>query len=269
MAPPEKRRRPRQQGKEDKDVTRCFCKQQVAEGTMIQCERCFVWQHVQCMELDENELPETYYCELCDPDAHAHLLKKSQNQTKDSKKPKARTTNNSLGYVDASDLPNLQGKATKRAKTSNMYDKDTGSSQGSELDGELLLGSGDEQQDDSSLEDEFLLETPKLNPDIPFSAIRIIPYNEDTTTITLEKQKSRPIFNAKSARYHKDMTVAQMLKRASGMLEFLKRSKQELDSMDYCSSEKQTEYAKMIAQFEADVALFQRQFPSYGPALKS
>ncbi len=29
--------------------------------------RCSVWQHVDCMGVDRNNIPENYMCELCDP----------------------------------------------------------------------------------------------------------------------------------------------------------------------------------------------------------
>jgi len=41
---------------------------------MVQCEDCFVWQHVVCMELDEKNLPDKYYCESCHPENHEQLF---------------------------------------------------------------------------------------------------------------------------------------------------------------------------------------------------
>ena len=43
-------------------------------GTMVQCEQCRVWQHTACMLLDDDELPEHYYCEECHPNDHNLLL---------------------------------------------------------------------------------------------------------------------------------------------------------------------------------------------------
>ena len=31
------------------------------------CCGCSVWQHVDCMGVDRNNIPEDYMCELCDP----------------------------------------------------------------------------------------------------------------------------------------------------------------------------------------------------------
>uniref|UniRef100_A0A3Q3JCN0 AWS domain-containing protein n=1 Tax=Monopterus albus TaxID=43700 RepID=A0A3Q3JCN0_MONAL len=49
----------------DDDVIRCICGLYKDEGLMIQCEKCMVWQHFDCMRL-ETEV-EHYLCEQCDP----------------------------------------------------------------------------------------------------------------------------------------------------------------------------------------------------------
>lgn len=35
------------------------------EGLMIQCERCLVWQHCECVQADESA--PSYHCERCVP----------------------------------------------------------------------------------------------------------------------------------------------------------------------------------------------------------
>ncbi|KAB7505128.1 Histone-lysine N-methyltransferase ASH1L, partial [Armadillidium nasatum] len=52
---------------EDEDVIRCVCNLYRDEGTMIQCERCLVWQHCDCMGVTEKDYPEHYMCEECSP----------------------------------------------------------------------------------------------------------------------------------------------------------------------------------------------------------
>nr|XP_033779941.1 histone-lysine N-methyltransferase ASH1L isoform X2 [Geotrypetes seraphini] len=49
--------------KED-DVIRCICGLYKDEGLMIQCEKCMVWQHCDCMGVTSDV--EHYLCELCD-----------------------------------------------------------------------------------------------------------------------------------------------------------------------------------------------------------
>ncbi|KAM6958867.1 histone-lysine N-methyltransferase ASH1L [Aplochiton taeniatus] len=49
----------------DDDIIRCICGMYKDEGLMIQCEKCMVWQHFDCMRLETEA--EHYLCELCDP----------------------------------------------------------------------------------------------------------------------------------------------------------------------------------------------------------
>lgn len=39
------------------------------DGYMIECDRCKVWQHVQCV-VKNKQVPEEYLCEVCDPHKH-------------------------------------------------------------------------------------------------------------------------------------------------------------------------------------------------------
>ncbi|XP_047120741.1 histone-lysine N-methyltransferase ash1 [Schistocerca piceifrons] len=52
-------------GGEEEDVIRCICGLYKDEGMMIQCERCLVWQHCDCVRADEGV--EHYLCEQCNP----------------------------------------------------------------------------------------------------------------------------------------------------------------------------------------------------------
>lgn len=46
-------------------MIRCICGMFRDEGMMIQCERCLVWQHCECVQAD-SKMP-SYYCERCMP----------------------------------------------------------------------------------------------------------------------------------------------------------------------------------------------------------
>ena len=46
-------------------MIRCICGLYKDEGMMIQCERCLVWQHCDCVRADEGV--EHYLCERCNP----------------------------------------------------------------------------------------------------------------------------------------------------------------------------------------------------------
>ena len=52
---------------QDDSVTRCVCDFLHDDGYMIQCDKCSVWQHVVCMGLDKNNIPDEYLCEKCNP----------------------------------------------------------------------------------------------------------------------------------------------------------------------------------------------------------
>lgn len=51
----------------DDSITRCICDFIHDDGYMICCDRCSVWQHIVCMGLDRDSIPDTYYCEECEP----------------------------------------------------------------------------------------------------------------------------------------------------------------------------------------------------------
>lgn len=57
---------PEGEGDED-SVTRCICDFEHDDGYMICCDKCFVWQHVDCMFIDRQNIQEEYLCERCEP----------------------------------------------------------------------------------------------------------------------------------------------------------------------------------------------------------
>lgn len=50
--------------KTTEDIIRCICGLFKDEGLMIQCSKCFVWQHTECTKA--NPKAESYLCEKCD-----------------------------------------------------------------------------------------------------------------------------------------------------------------------------------------------------------
>ncbi|XP_063433141.1 uncharacterized protein LOC134715130 isoform X2 [Mytilus trossulus] len=50
---------------DEEEVIRCVCGIFRDEGLMIQCEKCFIWQHCDCMKVKGDV--ENYLCELCNP----------------------------------------------------------------------------------------------------------------------------------------------------------------------------------------------------------
>lgn len=52
---------------EEEGKTRCICDFTHDDGYMICCDRCGEWQHVDCMGIDRQNIPDAYMCELCMP----------------------------------------------------------------------------------------------------------------------------------------------------------------------------------------------------------
>ena len=50
------------------DVTRCVCQFVHDDGNMVQCDRCKVWQHIVCTDVNPEDVEsEPYFCEECFP----------------------------------------------------------------------------------------------------------------------------------------------------------------------------------------------------------
>ena len=68
------------QEEEEEAVIRCICGYVVEDKNdkraMICCDKCEAWQHNVCMGLsdDDDELPDTYFCEQCKPQDHKETL---------------------------------------------------------------------------------------------------------------------------------------------------------------------------------------------------
>ncbi|KAK0097786.1 hypothetical protein PV326_013728 [Microctonus aethiopoides] len=55
------------EGDDEDSITRCICEFEHDDGYMICCDRCLVWQHVDCMGIDRANIPDEYLCEICRP----------------------------------------------------------------------------------------------------------------------------------------------------------------------------------------------------------
>lgn len=46
---------------------RCICNIQDDDGFTIQCDSCSVWQHAVCVNISDNDVPDQYLCDRCNP----------------------------------------------------------------------------------------------------------------------------------------------------------------------------------------------------------
>ncbi|GFQ91106.1 hypothetical protein TNCT_277941 [Trichonephila clavata] len=88
---------------QEESITRCICDFEHDDEYMICCDRCLVWQHVDCMGLDRNNIPETYLCEKCEPrklDKHKAKLLQARKKVALTKLPatKQESSANNLIY---------------------------------------------------------------------------------------------------------------------------------------------------------------------------
>ncbi|QSL65957.1 hypothetical protein MERGE_003094 [Pneumocystis wakefieldiae] len=75
---------------------RCVCRAVSDDGCiMVQCEQCTTWQHIACMGfLNEESLPETYFCEKCKPDLYPQLQKDNLQGTLSKSRTAEKKANN-------------------------------------------------------------------------------------------------------------------------------------------------------------------------------
>jgi len=83
------------------DVIRCICETYSEEGTMIQCERCFVWQHCDCVGVTSND-PTQY-----------NKRKQSKSKSKSSTPSKSNSCSPSKLYGPRLALPNTEEDQVK------------------------------------------------------------------------------------------------------------------------------------------------------------
>ncbi|XP_037299079.1 uncharacterized protein LOC115450695 isoform X2 [Manduca sexta] len=108
---------------EEEGKTRCICDFTHDDGYMICCDRCGEWQHVDCMGIDRQNIPDAYMCELCQPrpidrrHARAIQLRKREELS-------------ALGASDSdsSECGRLPGQRRKRLLTVTTYTNTSGSS---------------------------------------------------------------------------------------------------------------------------------------------
>ncbi|TDL25956.1 hypothetical protein BD410DRAFT_895425 [Rickenella mellea] len=118
----------RKEVNEDGSITRCVCGGNIDEDIdadfMIQCEKCYVWQHGVCMGFQsEEEIPKgDYYCEECRPEEHVELLKMLQKRQRQGSAQSHHTAQRATSRSSRSHSPSHLQKASKRRNTMNSRD---------------------------------------------------------------------------------------------------------------------------------------------------
>ncbi|KAF7732551.1 hypothetical protein EC973_003298 [Apophysomyces ossiformis] len=138
-------------------------------GLMVQCDKCEVWQHCECMGLEEQDIPDQYYCEQCKPENHT-ALRSAHGRTRrsyssagqigstgDKKAPKKRMTLNSreasMSLEDVLAARTALENATRPYQPAESISSPT-SPTGKNQKGKLEFKERGENELDQSLEDE-------------------------------------------------------------------------------------------------------------------
>lgn len=107
---------------EEEGKTRCICDFTHDDGYMICCDRCGEWQHVDCMGIDRQNIPDAYMCELCHP---RHIDRRHARAIQMRKREEL----SALGASDSdsSELGRAPGQRRKRLLTVTTYTNTSGS----------------------------------------------------------------------------------------------------------------------------------------------
>src|SRR2546423_1814913 len=137
---------------DDEGEIRCLCGDNEDDGGfMIQCEMCNKWQHGECMGYeDEDEVQQSYACELCRPDLYKDVgSKKGETKTDSTSESPGTTRTNKAPRRVAKQSPAhvlrytrqklmLQKKSTKRKTPPSGDDESDDNSEFSADDDEPL-----------------------------------------------------------------------------------------------------------------------------------
>lgn len=61
----------------DTGTIRCICRISDDDGFTIQCDKCLVWQHAFCVNIDKHNIPDQYLCDMCDPVPRYYNVKRA------------------------------------------------------------------------------------------------------------------------------------------------------------------------------------------------
>ncbi|KAJ2656667.1 SET domain-containing protein 3 [Coemansia sp. RSA 1199] len=133
---------------EDQGLIRCICDIDDDDGFTIQCENCLVWQHAVCVNIDQDNVPEEYLCEKCNPRkldvkrAIDYQKRRMENEYKQSKDTRKRQR-----YAPAKGKRAEDGERRKRVSDSRPRTKPAKSGTGRESLSPTGMRTVDRQRD--------------------------------------------------------------------------------------------------------------------------
>ena len=128
---------------------RCICDFTDDDGFTIQCEQCLVWQHMDCVGVDDDNVPEAYFCERCRPrPVDAETANRIQRK-KRLRKMRRRTTAQAKHNINSNPMSGDSGGLlmTSTASTTRSTDVHMRSSQRELVDPQAI---GDYEYDEDN-----------------------------------------------------------------------------------------------------------------------
>ncbi|PVU93109.1 hypothetical protein BB561_003453 [Smittium simulii] len=121
---------------EDQGIIRCICGFTEDDGFTIQCENCLVWQHAICVNISQDNVPDEYLCEQCNPRKlnfkraaelqRQRLDKEYKLLNEPRKKSKPFSSKNKKSFLpsdEASNQNSVERKRRSNSSRSKTYDK--------------------------------------------------------------------------------------------------------------------------------------------------
>ncbi|KAK3848615.1 MAG: hypothetical protein J3R72DRAFT_415947 [Linnemannia gamsii] len=99
-----------EEGGDEEGIIMCICGSKEDEGAMVQCDKCEVWLHLECLDLAEDDVPEEYFCPTCQGlptpstggKSFRHIPSKASNKSRSQTKAgRARRQLGNQGIVSA------------------------------------------------------------------------------------------------------------------------------------------------------------------------
>ncbi|KDR16326.1 Histone-lysine N-methyltransferase MLL5 [Zootermopsis nevadensis] len=118
---------PEGEGDDEDSVTRCICDFEHDDGYMICCDKCFVWQHVDCMGIDRSNIPDEYMCERCQPRRvdrqHARTLQLRKREELLNTDSSSDTSSSSSADIDGGVINSASTLTSKKHAAANTVSR--------------------------------------------------------------------------------------------------------------------------------------------------